>query len=77
MSTPQKIEPCDVCGGAGGLESFSIAGTPPAAFHGDIIRWRVKCAKCGHMTPHFAQSCLALAVWNGDRAGQGADKLAG
>jgi hypothetical protein len=68
VSAPQKFEPCDVCGGAGGLESFYV--------HGALQRWRVKCAKCGLMTPHFCDAALALAVWN-ERTGQRDDKLAG
>jgi len=67
MPDASKIEPCDCCGGAGGLDVLLVNGA---------MRYRVRCAKCGHMTPHFSASCLALAVWN-ERTGQRQDKLAG
>ena len=72
----QTIEPCDWCGGAGGLESFAQAKLFSSVCHPCEIRWRVKCAACGHMTNHFCNAALALAVWN-ERTGQREDKLAG
>lgn len=69
MADAAKIEPCDCCGGAGGLDVLTVNGQ---------TRYRVRCAsqRCGHMTVHFSASCLALAVWN-ERTGQREDKLAG
>jgi len=79
---PQTIAPCDKCGGAGGLESFGVAG----GAHGIPVigasllptetRFRVKCAKCGHMTPHFGSAALCVTLWNSWAVERG-DKLAG
>lgn len=68
MADAQKIAMCDKCGGAGGLEMF-VAGREN--------RWRVKCARCQHMTPHFRAAALAVKLWNSWAAGGKADVLAG
>jgi hypothetical protein len=65
-----KIEACDACGGVGGLETIHVG------FPASEARWRVRCGRCNHMTPHFGHASLALAVWN-ERTGQREDKLAG
>jgi hypothetical protein len=77
MADAQKIEPCDVCSGAGELDQFCIT-TGVHASAACQMRFRVRCTNpaCGHMTPHFGAACLALAVWN-ERTGHREDKLAG
>ena len=67
---PHSIAPCDKCGGAGGLESFEINITRPCEAVPQETRWRVKCAKCGHMTPHFGSAALCVTLWNSWAGGQ-------
>lgn len=58
------IAPCDKCGGAGGLESLTLAIPTPCDQSRAEYRHRVKCAKCHNMTPTFCDARLAVTLWN-------------